>query len=73
MNNVKTSAPARAAEPVAPRPPRLVEVELLRKYVPEGQTQEIKVPVVGVVSLPESEAGRVLKLGIARATDNTFG
>lgn len=53
----------------------LVEVEILRKYAPEGQPQEIKQTVLPgtVVELPKAEAVRVLKLGIARATDRTFG
>jgi hypothetical protein len=53
---------------------RKVEIELTRKYVPDGQPQEIKqsVPAGTVISLPQWEATRALKLGIARATDRTF-
>jgi hypothetical protein len=60
-------------KPVPP-PERLVEVEILRKYAPGGQPQEIKSVVQPgtVMSLPVLEATRALKLGIARATDRTF-
>jgi hypothetical protein len=60
-----------AAKPVSERK---VEIELIRKYVPDGQPQEIKqsVPAGTVISLPQWEATRALKLGIARATDRTF-
>ncbi len=53
----------------------LIEVEILRKYAPDGQPQEIKqtVPPGTVLELPKAEAVRALKLGIARATDRTFG
>jgi hypothetical protein len=65
------SQPQAAAKPVAERK---VEIELIRKYVPDGQPQEIKqsVPAGTVISLPQWEATRALKLGIARATDRTF-
>jgi hypothetical protein len=63
--------PPAAAKPVSER---MVEVELIRKYVPYGQSEEIKqsVPAGTVISLPQKEATRALKLGIARATDRTF-
>jgi hypothetical protein len=55
-------------------PPRMVEVELTRKYAPGGQKVEIQqtVPPGTVMELPVHEATRALKLGIARATDETF-
>jgi hypothetical protein len=55
-------------------PPRMVEVELTRKYAPGGQKVEIQqtVPPGTVMELPVHEATRALKLGIARATDDTF-
>lgn len=54
---------------------RMVEVELIRKYAPGGQTEEIQrtVPPGTVMKLPQAEATRALKIGIARATDATFG
>jgi hypothetical protein len=63
-----------APEPVKAKSERMVEVELIRKYVPYGQPQEIKqsVPAGTVMNLPQGEATRALKLGIARATDRTF-
>lgn len=53
----------------------MVEVEILHKYAPGGQKTEImKVVYPGtVMELPVLEATRALKLGIARATDRTFG
>ncbi len=55
-------------------PKRMIEVEIIRKYVPSGQLQEIKwtVPPGTVMELPVMEATRALKFGIARATDRTF-
>jgi hypothetical protein len=57
-----------------PKAERLVEVEILRKYAPGGQPQEIKTVVQPgtVMELPVLEATRALKLQIARATDRTF-
>lgn len=53
---------------------KLVEVEMIRKYCPDGQPQEIKktVPAGSVIFLPMTEARDALKRGIARATDRTF-
>ena len=56
---------------------RLIEVLLVRKYVPHyGQESdtEIKksVPAGTVLVLPPKEATHVLKNGIARATEKTF-
>ena len=53
---------------------RMIEVELIRKYAPYGQSTEIKaVEYPGtIIKLPVTEAQRTLQLGIARATDNTF-
>lgn len=65
-----------APEPApAPAADRMVEVEILHKYAPGGQKTEImKVVYPGtVMELPVLEATRALKLGIARATDRTFG
>lgn len=61
-------------EPVA-EAPRMIEVQLLRKYAPAGQTQEIKtmVPAGTVMMLPVDEATRALKLRIACGTDKTLG
>ena len=61
------SVPTVAAE-------RMVEVMLVRKYAPAGQTTEIMktVPYGTVMKLPVLEATRALKLGIALATDETF-
>lgn len=58
----------------APRAPRVIEVELLRKYVPDGQETEVKVaqPAGTVLSLPSEEAQRALKFGIAQITAKTF-
>jgi hypothetical protein len=62
-------------EKPASEPEKLIEVELRRKYAPDGQNTEIKttVPAGTVISLPKAEAVRALKLGIALATDRTFG
>lgn len=58
----------------APAEDRLVEVELTRKYAPLGQTEEVcqTVPPGTVLRVPRNEATRLLKFGIARATDDTF-
>lgn len=55
--------------------PRLVEVRLLKDYVPANDTAEIttKIPAGSVIKFPGSEAARLLKLKIAEATENTFG
>ena len=55
-------------------PERAIEVEIMRKYAPEGQDTEIRAVVHPgtIMKLPVAEATRVLKLGIARGTDDTF-
>jgi hypothetical protein len=64
-------------------PPKLIEVELLRKYAPfhlvgaDGTAERngamIKETISpGIVSLHKEDAAHVLQLGIARATRNTF-
>jgi len=55
-------------------PERSIEVEILRKYAPQEQNTEIQAIVLPgtILKLPVAEATRVLKLGIARATDDTF-
>lgn len=52
----------------------MIEVQLIRKYAPGGQTTEIQktVPYGTVMELPVLEATRALKKGIALATDRTF-
>jgi hypothetical protein len=63
-----------------------IEVELLRKYVPENIVNEDgslaaqpndqnNVPLAAgtIVRLPKKEASRVVQRGIATLTDNSFG
>lgn len=77
MTEVKKLKARPEAEPeeVAPVQERMIEVEVIRKYVPAGQPQEIQktVPPGTVMEFPKDEAARMLKLGIARGTDRTFG
>jgi hypothetical protein len=78
-------AEAKAAEVLATTPearasvpevkPRLIEVQVRRKYVPLGQDDiEIKqsVPPGTVLEVPAAEAARLLKEGFAFATPRTF-
>ena len=70
----KTVDPVITLKPTV-NPDRMVEVELIRKYAPGGQKTEVQKMVHPgtVIELPVLEATRALKLGIARATDRTFG
>ncbi len=67
-----------AAAPVAPEveapKERLIEVELIRKYAPAGQETEVlkTIPAGSIAKLPQHEAARLLKMGYARGTENTF-
>lgn len=67
---------AAAPEAVEAKVPqeRTIEVELTRKYAPAGQHTEVlkSVPAGTVIQLPQHEAARLLKLGFARGTENTF-
>jgi hypothetical protein len=71
---VRPEAEVLLEEKPAPAVERLVEIQVLRKYAPLGQTTEVcqTVPAGTVLKVPQHEATRLLKLGGACATDETF-
>ena len=67
------AAPQAIEEKKAPTE-KMIELELMRKYAPAGQDTEVlkTVPAGSVIKLPQHEAARLLKMGYARGTENTF-
>lgn len=61
-------------EAPAPAVERLVEVEIKRKYAPQGQTTEVcqTVPSGTVLKVTQLEAIRLMKHGAAVPTDSSF-